>query len=123
MQSLVAAGADLNIQDKVSPMGTFFLFLFCCCFFSKPRVCVIVCVCVCVCLFSLQSTNVIIIIRLMLILQLCFLFSLLLFFNLFFPFFHSYITLIIMMVNEMIVLKTNTTLINMATIAVIYHHD
>ena len=50
MQALVAAGADLNIQDEVSPMGTLFFFVVLL-FVSKPRVCVCVRVRVCMCVF------------------------------------------------------------------------
>ena len=74
VQALVAAGADINIQGEVSPMGTLFPFRFVVVCFQATCVCVCVCMCVCVCFFPLQSTTVIMIIMLMLItmLFLCF---------------------------------------------------
>ena len=99
-------------------------------FVSKPRVCVCARarVCIYVCFFPLQYTTVIIMIMLILITMLFLFLSNLLFILICSPCFHSdggflNIPRLFDHVNEIIVPKTNTTSMIMATIAVIYHHD
>ena len=118
MKALAAAGADLNIQDEVSPMGTLFFFVVLL-FVSKQRVCVgaRARVCVYVCFFPLQSTTVIIMIMLILITML-FLFLSNLFFIIIFLLFSILMAVFLIFQgcyddddgNEIIVLIMNTTL-------------